>query len=418
MQAQKTNTLPIPTYMIALLFYAVIIFFVQLSDGIMSYIAPVFIEDKVQNPLIMGAILSSSSIFGIICDALFPNLFRAKRHLFFLWNTIIIASLFPVIFLFFPHIIPSFILAMAIWGVYFEFMLFSNSYFIEAFISIQRHGLAWGVISTFRALSLFIAPLIAPYLLDKGNHHPLIMSIIFLAVGMLGILIFKKLFPHKKRAVINEVVSKRYSFHKELAIWRILFHKLWPLYIFLLSAVVLEASMFSVGVLATEDLRQQSVWGGSLLAAHVLPNIFTGLMVQKLGSQLGKKKLAFYAGGIGGVLFFVATQMPTPMLMVLTVFVASCFTSITYPAIMAVMQDYVSRLGSFGSEMVGLQNAAGSMAYIIGPTLAGGLSLFFGNVPTIGMIGLLFGLVSLLNVLIVPRKIKMPQKALIGLPIE
>ena len=387
-------------------------FIIQLSDGIMSYVAPVFVEDVVHNPLIMGLVLSSSSVFGIVCDFVFPNVFRAKHHLFFLWNTVLIAMLFPAVFLFFPHALPSFILAMAVWGIYFEFMTFSNAYFIEAFITLNRHGLAWGILSTFRSLSYFIAPLIAPILLDSGQAHPLLTSMLLLGTGLGAIILFQRFFPNKKRLIVTEVVTKRYSARKELAIWRILMKKLWPLYIFVLSIFILEASMMSIGVLATEDLRQQSFIGGMFLAAHALPNLFTGLLVQKLGLRFGKKRLAFTCGSIGGVLLFTATLMPTPPLLVGMVFIAACFTSITYPAVQAAIQDYTTRLGLYGGEMIGINNSSGSLGYIIGPVLAGALGLSFGSVRAIGIIGLLFAFVSVLNFILVPRKLHMPQHQL------
>lgn len=412
MNPVKSTVLPVPPYLLALLFYSTIMFVVQLSDGVMSYVTPIFIEQTVNNPLIMGLILSSSSVFGIVCDMLFPSIFRARHHLFFFWNTVLLALLFPAVLLFFPHTLPTMILAMAIWGIYFEFMAFSNAYFIEAYISLNRHGLAWGVVSIFRSLSMFVAPVIAPLLLHTHYSHPLITAMALLVCGMGGILLFQKFFPHKKRVTVNEVVIKRYSFTKELRIWQILMKKLWPMYLFVLAIFILEATMMSVGVLATEELRQGNFWGGMLLAAYTLPNIFTGFLVHKLGIQLGKKRLAFTCGVIGGCCLSLATFITSPTLVVLMTFVAACFLSLTYPSMRASLQDYTTRLGVFGGEMIGIGSSSASLGYIIGPLLAGGVSLLIGNIPTIGLMAALFASIAMLNILIVPRKVHMPQKEL------
>lgn len=413
MKSVRTPLWPhLPVYLLALLFYAVIIFVVQLADGIMSYIAPVYIEENVGNPLIMGLILSSSSVAGLICDTLFPNLFRARHHLFFLWNTVLIALLFPLIFLFFPQAIAAFFLAMIVWGVYFEFLMFANAFFVDAFIQVKHHALAWGILTSFRSLSLFVAPLLAPSLIDQSYRHPLYFAIILLVVSMFGILLFHRTFPHGKREVVSELAKRRLSVHQELQVWLTLLRPLWPMFIFLLVIFMLEATMMSVGVLATEELRDQSWWGGLFIAIYMLPNLFTGFVVEKLGFRFGKKRVAFVSGIIGGCLLFVATRMSSPELLVGVSFLAACFTSLSLPSAMGAIQNYVTRLGVFGGEMIGMSNAAGSIGYIIGPLLAGSIALLIGELATVGVMALVLAGVAAVNFVIVPRKVRLPQHEL------
>ena len=384
-----------------------------MADSIMAYVAPVFIENGVQNAFYMGIIFSSSSMVGLICDAIFPSIFRSKHHSFFLWNTVILALLFPAIFLLFPHALPEFFVAMAIWGIYYELLVFSKAYFIEAFIKMDRHAMAWGILNTFRSLTMVISPIFVPLLLDRGATEPLIWTMGLLIAGLISIVLFNKLFPHKDREVVQEVVVKKTSALKELIIWRKLIVRIWPIFLFTLVLYVLEATFFSVGILASEELRQTSFWGTMLIPAYVLPSLFTGFFVQKLGITVGKKRVAFVAGAFGGLLLFLAMFMTAvPELLVLTIFLSSIFSSISYPAILAVTQDYVTRLGEFGGEMVGLQNAAASIGYIVGPLFAGFIGMQFGNIEAVSAVGLVLLLASLLNIAVVPRKVKMPQKEL------
>jgi len=403
----------IPKYMRALLFFGVIIFLIEMADSIMAYVAPIFLERGVKNSFYMGLILSSSSVAGLICDAIFPSIFRSKKHSFFLWNTVILALLFPAVFLFFPHALPEFIFAMVIWGIYYEFLVFSKAYFIEAFIKMDRHAVAWGILNTFRSLTMVISPLVVPLLLDSGVEKPLIATFVLLVLGLMGIVLFNKIFPHKERVVVQEVVVKKPSALTELIVWRHLIIKIWPIFLFTLVLYVLEATFFSVGILASEELRQTSFWGTFLIPAYVIPSLFTGFLVEKLSINLGKKRLAFIAGAVGGVLLFLTVFLTAvPAFLVLVILLSSVFTSIAYPAILASTQDYVTRLGEFGGEMVGLQNAAASIGYIIGPLLAGWMAMEFGNIEAIAGAGILLLVVAVLNILVVPRKIKMPRKEL------
>lgn len=406
----------VPKYFRALLFFCVIIFFLEMADSIMAYVAPIFLENGVQNSFYMGIILSSSSVAGLLCDAIFPSIFRAKKHLFFLWNTVILALLFPAIFLFFPHAVPEFLIAMAIWGIYYEFLVFSKAYFIEAFIRMDRHAMAWGILNTFRSLTMVVSPLAVPLLLDQGTTLPLMVTFSFLIASLVGIVLFNTFFPQKERPVVKEVVVKKTSALKELIIWRHLIVRIWPIFLFTMVLYVLEATFFSVGILASEELRQISWFGSLLIPAYVVPSLFTGFFVQKLGSRIGKKRVAFVCGAVGGILLSLTMFLTvTPLILIAVIFVSSIFTSIAYPAILAVTQDYITRLGEFGGEMVGLQNAAASVGYIVGPMLAGWAAMEFGNMQAVAGIGLLLVLVAVINLIFVPRKVKMPQSALHGL---
>lgn len=96
--------------------------------------------------------------------------------------------LFPSIFLFFPHTVAVFILAMAVWGVYFELMVFAESYFIEAAIPAKHHALACGVLNSFKSLSFLLAPLFVPYLIDQGIQIPLYTAMVMLHFSLSAIL--------------------------------------------------------------------------------------------------------------------------------------------------------------------------------------------------------------------------------------
>lgn len=406
----------VPKYFRALLFFCLIIFFLEMADSIMAYVAPIFLENGVQNSFYMGIILSSSSVAGLLCDAIFPSIFRAKKHLFFLWNTVILALLFPAIFLFFPHAVPEFLIAMAIWGIYYEFLVFSKAYFIEAFIRMDRHAMAWGILNVFRSLTMVISPLAVPLLLDQGTSLPLMVTFALLVTSLVGIVIFNTFFPQKERPVANEIIVKKTSALKELIIWRHLFIRIWPIFLFTMALYVLEATFFSVGILASEELRQTSFFGSLLIPAYVVPSLFTGFFVQKLGSRIGKKRVAFVSAGVGGLLLFFSMFLTViPLLLILVIFLSSIFTSISLPAILAVTQNYVSRLGEFGGEMVGLQNAAASVGYIVGPMLAGWAAMEFGNMQAVAGVGLLLLIIAIINLIFVPHKVHMPQRALHGL---
>jgi MFS family permease len=393
-----------------LLFYGVIIFLIYLADGIMSYVAPILIEAHVSNTLLMGFIISSSSLVGITCDFFFPELFKHKRQFFFLTSAVGLALFFPLSLLLFSHSVVTFIAAMAIWGIYFEFLVFSNFYFVHTFVEHSHHSFAWGLITVFRSIGMMISPLIASSLLHEAPSYPLLTAMVFLVLAAWLAVFFRWSFPQRKHLSVEEPAKKNVT--HQLRVWLILLKKIWPLYSFIFALFVLESSFLTIGVLLAEDMMTVSYWGKLLIVAYLLPTLFTGLIVEKVTLNFGKKKTAFWSGVLSGALLSLSVFVHQPVFFVGLILISSLFSSLAMPAILGAIQDYVTRLETSRGELVGLQNSAGSLAYILGPILAGAIATAVGNKTTLAVVGSLLLVISMINLVVVPVKILLPQQEL------
>jgi MFS family permease len=403
---------PVPRNAGPLLFYSILIFLIYFADGIMSYVSPVIIEAHVSSTLIMGMIIATSSVIGLVCDMVFPFVFKAKQNNFFLTGTVIIALLFPLSYLVFPKILPTFFLGMAIWGIYFEFLIFSNFLFIHAFIRREHHAFAWGLIGVFRSIGMLVSPAIASLLLHLHPTYPLYTALMLLVSALLGLVLFERLYPTGKSDIVKPIVAKTYGFLHELRTWPILVRKIWTIYALMFMLYLLESTFFTVGVLLSEEMTRTSVWGYGLIAAYLLPALLTGLAVERITLRFGKKRTAFFCGLVGGIFLTLTYRISEPGVLVFSILVSSMFTSLSLPALLGTIQDYVERLDKYGGDMVGLQNSAGSLAYIIGPVVASAIAISVGNRQTLGVMGVLLGAVSLCGFLFTPRKIRLPQHEL------
>ncbi|MEI6690937.1 MAG: hypothetical protein WCL07_04285, partial [bacterium] len=56
--------------------FLTVMFFIYMSDGMLSDFVPGFLESRLGSTLAMGIVMSTSSIVGIILDLLFAQLFR------------------------------------------------------------------------------------------------------------------------------------------------------------------------------------------------------------------------------------------------------------------------------------------------------------------------------------------------------
>lgn len=402
-----------------LFFYAAIIFFVYFGDGVMSYLAPIYIQDSVRDPLVMGCVLSFSSFVGICCDTLFPGIFHKKKSTFFLWSTIFTAICFPLLFLLFPVGLATLLFGMAIWGVYFEFLLFSNYHFIHSFSQKDHHSSAWSTINTFRALGMFIAPIVSSQLYQYQKISPLFAAAILFSIALLGGVLFPKLFSRRSRENVVEQLDPTETVTKlsavsEIKIWLILLKTIWPIYLFTFSLFLLEATFLSVGVLLSQDIIQVSEVGHFLIAAYMLPALFVGFFTKRISIPFGKKRAAFLCGITSGALLFISGLVHSHLELLIFFFLSAIFSSLALPEILSTIQDYIGRLGESRDEMMGLENSAGSLAYILGPIVCGAVAELVGNQRTFSVIGAFLLFTSFIALIVVPRKIRMPQQELVG----
>ncbi len=400
-----------------LLFFAVVLMGLFIADGTMSYLAPVMMEERTGSILQMGMILSFSSLVGLVCDFVLPQFFRKRATGFFVRGALFIAAFFPLTFLLLPSVPLSFLLGMAIWGVYFEFLRFAQFTFIHRHLHTHEHSNAWGIFETFHAIGTVVGPLLAGYLLeaDTTGKMPFLVVIGILVVTAGAFRVLKFIHP-----AIHPPVDKQHidpaiqatSGRRELKVWWKLMGRLWPLYLFFFSIIMLDTAFWSVGAVLAEDLKTTHWSGHFFLPAYSLPSLLFSLLAVRFAKPWGKKRIAFILGGLAGCLLLIATWFWQDVRLVPVVFMAAACMAIVYPEVAATFEDYMVRLGDWGDDLVSLQATAANLAYIVGPITAGVVATLFGNVRTIGFFGGWLLVVSLLALALVPRKIKMPLSEL------
>lgn len=392
------------------LLFATMLFFIFVADGLMSYFVPVILEASSGSTFYMGLVMSSSSVAGLLSDFLIAKWFPHKKYYFFVIWLLVFAFLFPLTFLWFPYHTFFFVIAMAAWGIYFEFIKFAEHSFVHSWVPVSEHAYAWGILEIFRSLAYTIAPLLAVWLLLIHDTSLLFFTVLLLCLATCGAWIIKP--PVHSSQIALKRASLNRSFSQEIRIWRVLMKKIWPLYFFYFSLILLETGLFTVGVILSEQLNHASWVGGLLLPAYFAPS----LLVPALSSRFavfGKKRVALCAGLLAGVTIALGSLVAVGVWFVLAVFVSSIFSSLAFPELQATFEDYVARLCGFGNDLTGLEASAHSIGYIIGPIIAGALGSYLGPQLTIGMFGGILFLATALGLWMVTGKIKMPQQELL-----
>lgn len=224
---------------------------------------------------------------------------------------------------------------------------------------------------------------------------------------MLGLASFTVGKPSKNKV---EVEVKEINIWRELSHWRVLFVHVWPILVMSLSLGLLDSFFWTTGTVWNDVLASRSPYGGFFLSLYIMPSLFVGLIVAKWGVTQGKKRLAqiFFILGSGGLALIGLSSEVWWQLLV--VFLSSSLLAVSGPLLDAVYTDVVVRMGRERKHLMGLSSCSISLAYVIGPILAGGLASMFGEQKTFMLGGMGAVVVGVVLLLTTPKKLHLPQR--------
>jgi len=406
---RKTNTgSVINGYWGRAVLLSVMLFFVYLGDGILSDWAPSFIQNSLDSSLAMGLVISFSSIVGFGADLIFPQFLKSLSTRKMLLMAIGSSLIFCGVLLWsiaWPIII-FFLLAMGIWGIFYELLGFGGQSFVATSIPAEYRSGVWAIMSAFRSLAYFIGPVIGSFLvISKGDYWVVAVATVCVVLGYLFWLIMGK---NHKDSTVDEPIE-RVNIVTELKRWKVLFEHVWPVLILSLMMGIVDATYWTTGTVFSDNLAKESWLGGMFLPFYTLPMVFVGVIVAKWGVYKGKKKLAEIFMLISGLLLTLLGINGSVALVLIISLLVGTMLSFSWPLTDAVYSDIVNRMGKEGKHMVGLSGSTVSVAYIIGPILAGLISSYVGEKNTFVVMGIVMIIVAVILLVVTPKKLRLPQ---------
>ena len=164
----------------ALYAVGILTFFFTIFDGILAYVVPVTIISQGYSKTALGFILGTSSFAGAIGD-IFLSKFLKTSNFRRLFLAMYACALLYVTILSQANIIILYLLAMAFWGLYFDFKSFATFNFVGRFTPHRLHALSFGIIDVFKCLGYVIAPIIAGLvIIGTVTDQPFIIAFVFL----------------------------------------------------------------------------------------------------------------------------------------------------------------------------------------------------------------------------------------------
>ena len=198
---------------------SLMIFFWSIFDGILAYLLPILITQHGFSKSEMGVILGSSSFAGAVFDMLASKYLKSP-HFRKLYASVFLLSISFLLLLYFASTIWIFMIAMALWGIYWDIYHFANFDFVSRAVPKKENTSAFGILGIFHSLGILIAPVIAGLVIETTlGAKPFLISGIML---FLSLVVFVGLYLQsiKNREIENLPISKMRSWNFEYRIWR------------------------------------------------------------------------------------------------------------------------------------------------------------------------------------------------------
>ncbi len=390
-------------------FTCLILFFVYLGDAVLSDWVPGYMQEKLGGSMLMGLVMSFSSLVGFGADLVFPQLLKgasSKRLVILAIGTSLVFSGVLLWSIVWPTV-WVFLIAMAVWGLYYEFLGFGSFQFVSENVPPHGRSGVWAIFSVFKSLAYFLGPILGSMVALKVSNEATVSMAAFWVI--LGYVLWK-FAKAKGKVAASEEANEKLNLVDEIEHWVVLFKHVWPILIVSVTMGLIDATYWTTGTVLSDKLALQNWWGGMFLPLYMLPPVFVGFIVARWGIYKGKKKMAEKFMLLGGIFLTLLGVSDATWVLLLASFLTGASLSVAWPLTDAVYSDILERMGRERKHLVGLSSSTISLAYIIGPIMAGYIASLVGERMTFVVMGGACVVISLVLLVITPKKLKLPQR--------
>lgn len=383
---------------------ASMIFFFVAFDGTLMYLAPIAMQKSGIQAGTMGLILGLSSVAGMIFDVALSRLLvnATYRTMFFLM--LLTATTYPF-FLFGANTITMYLIAMAIWGLYYNFYNIGTIDYVEHITTSEQYTSYFGVLKVFDSLGNLIAPFLGSILLiyasTQGAMLMWVLAILVPAFIFYFVLYVSRLTPPQKE---TETKLNVYKLLAEWKIWNRVGHILFPVLLLTLTINIIDSSIWTIGPLFSESLTSAGHFGGgAFMIAYTLPPILVGWIVGHFVSRFGKKKTALTALLCGSILLTLISVIQSPLALLAVMFGTSFCFALAWPTISSAYADDIRTEPEYSKEIETVEDWFTNLGDTIGPIAGGFAAQYLGLAQAFGVIGIFGIFTSLILIFNTPK---------------
>lgn len=389
-----------------------------LADAALAYTFPILLERALSSPFLMGSIMAFSSVIGIFCDTLFPKLFERWRW----YELFLLGSATTLLFTLAVHtstlLLPVLmgLIAVAIWGTYYELLGFSEDRYIVQTIARRHYTRTWATIAVVMLPIITLGPLLGELLLQTSmwTHTTTLFALQSIGIAI-AFLLFKAMRRSEHHTHHTTIKTPTFStFLRSFSHWKHLAIPLLPITLTVFAMRVIESLYWMFGALFAIELGgvfAHYAWAPLLL--YTIPLGIGAIVLSQVNLQKNKRFIAHGALTFGGVSMFAGLLLANnPLLMALCLVAANTSLAFVLPTISAVssgVQEFLDDRYQF--YVVGMVRMAMSLGYIVGPFVGGLLAQTY-SYQTAFMLAALFAVCAgLIMLFFSPRHIRIEKQA-------
>lgn len=385
---------------------AFMVFFFVIFDGILMYLAPIVMTRAGIPVGTVGLIIGLSSVAGLLFDIILGRMLENATYRTMFFIMLIVAATYPV-FLFGATTITMYLVAMAIWGLYFNLYNMGALDFVESTSPPERYASSFGVLKVFDGLGYLIAPFIASLLLLAATTNRAMTGWLLSLLLIAGVFFFRLISIKQKKFDTNETPRTNvYGLLTEIRLWKKVGHLLFPVLLLTLTINLVDSAIWTIGPIFSESLVSHgSEGGGAFMIAYTLPPLLVGWIVGKFVARYGKRNTALAALLIGSILVMIVGIVKSPMLLVGTIFFASFSFSLAWPSINAAYADHIREIPEYSKEIETVEDWFTNVGDVLGPIAGGFAAQYIGNANAFAAVGGFGAIATLLLIWYTPKNI-------------
>ena len=387
------------------------LFFLNFGDAIISNFIPGYIQGALGGSLVMGIMMSFSSIVGFGADLIFPQLLKkasSRKMILLAISSVFITA--GVLIWTTKFVVPGiFLLAMGTWGIYYEFLNFGVSQFVAKTAPVKSRLGVWSIMGVTRSVAYTVGPLVGSWLyIWKGSVSVILVYAIFALMAYIVWYVIG--YKDSKKVKTSGYEVEPFNLVDEIGHWIVLFEHVWPILLVSLTLGIVDAAFWTTGIVLSDGLIKQNWIGSLFIPAYVFPSIFIGFILVKMGIYKGKKRLAIIYMLLTGIAMVAFGFTSSVYILILISLIIGVLTSFSWPFVDAVYSDILARMGREQKHMIGLSSSVANLSFIIGPVVAGFFANKIGEPRTLMFIGIFVVIVSVSLMFVTPKKLRLPQK--------
>jgi len=364
------------------------LFFFSLFDAVISYVTPLIMTQNGLSVTQMGIIYGTAAISGAAFDFILAKYLKSSHYRKIYLAVFAICFVYPLI-LWQSKVIWLYLIAMALWGIYYDLINFGTFDFVGRETKKEDHAQNFGIVDVFKSAGYLIGPILAGILIGKlVDLKVFILAWISLSVSFALYLALTALTKKSKITYMRDTIYKHKNMALELRVWKKVGLSIFPVLILIVFLNIYDAFFWTIGPLYSESLSSLHPLGGLFMSFYTAPSLIVGWFIGNIVKKYGRTKtpfLAFLLGSLVLLLFPVVKDSPWVLLLVVA---SSILTSISFTSIKSRIVDFITSKPQEEKEIEGVGDFSVNIGYVVGPMVAGFLSDKVGNANSFLALGI------------------------------